>query len=123
MAVYIDSLEKIKKRLKIDNNGEAQAFMTETCAKAMDKYVPFDTGTLAETVVVEGQTTNNVTTNTITYSQKYAEYVYKGISKSGKPLNYTKNPHSYAGSYWDKRMISVEMGKVVKDVQKFIGGK
>lgn len=112
MSVYIDSLEKIKKKLKIDENGEAQAFLTETCYKAMDKYVPKRDGNL-RTVV-------DLRQNTITYESDYAEYQYYGEREDGshKVHNYT-TPGT--GPYWDKRMISADMDSVVKQVQDYIG--
>ena len=106
--------------LGLQDNGPVHAFFTATCAKAMDKYVPFDTGSLAETVYVEGKTTRNVTTNTITYEQPYARYVYYGRSKYGAWLKYNKSKHEYAGAYWDKRMWTADKDKVVKQVQDFI---
>ena len=111
MSVYIDSLETIKKKLKIDENGEAQAFLTETCYKAMDKYVPKRDGNL-RTVV-------DLRQNTITYESDYAEYQYYGEREDGshKVHNYT-TPGT--GPYWDKRMISADMGSVVKQVQDYI---
>lgn len=118
MSVYINSLDKIKKRLKIDNNGPAQSFMTETCYKAMDKYVPkragSDGGTLRDNVVL--------TTNSVTYETVYAEYQYYGQRRDGthKVRNYS-TPGT--GPYWDKRMISADMDNVVKQVQDYIDGR
>ena len=111
MSVYIDSLEKIKRKLKIDENGSAQAHLTETCYKAMDKYVPIDNGDLRTIVTL--------TTNSITYESPYASYQYYGIRQDGshKVKNYTK---SGTGPYWDKRMISADIDKVVKQVQDYI---
>ena len=118
MAIYIDSLSKIEKELGIERNGPIQAFMTETCYKAMDKYVPrrpgTDGGTLRKTV--------SLTTNTITYQTDYASYQYYGQRADGshKVMNYS-TPGT--GPYWDQRMISADMRKVVKQVQDHIGGK
>lgn len=122
MSVYLKPHSVIMARLHLKPKGRdsAQAFLTATCAKAMDKYVPMDTGTLAETVILNGRLTSNVKDKTITYAQKYANYVYKGISKSRNPLNYHTDKHTWAGPYWDKRMISAEGDRVVKDVQKYI---
>lgn len=114
MAVYIDSLEKIKKRLGIDDNGPAQAFLINTCYKHMDKYVPRRDGNL-RTIV-------DINKNSITYQSVYAGYQYYGQRKDGshKVRNYT-TPGT--GPFWDKRMISAEIDNVVDEVQKFIGGK
>ena len=111
MSVYIDSLEKIKRKLKIDENGSAQAFLTEACYKAMDKYVPMDNGDLRTNVTL--------TTNSITYESPYASYQYYGIREDGthKVKNYT-TPGT--GTYWDKRMISADIDKVVKQVQDYV---
>ncbi len=96
-----------------------QAFFTQTCAIHMDKYVPFDTGVLAQTVVKNGKTTDNVTTSTITYDQEYAEVVYNGM-RNGKIIHYNTDKHEYAGPYWDKRMVSAEADDVVKEVQDYV---
>lgn len=116
MPVKINSLNKIKKRLKIDNNGPAQAFLTETCYKHMDKYVPMDEGNLRTNV--------SITTNTITYESPYAAYQYYGMreDKTHKVKNYT-TPGT--GPKWDRRMLSAEKRDVIKEVKNFIkiGGK
>ena len=115
MAVKIQPVSVIKVKLGIEPNGRSQKFLTHTCRMHNDKYLPFDTGALA-TIVTE-------TPNSYTYEQLYAMYVYKGISVSGKPLNYQKDKHPFAGSYWDKRMVSAEYDDIVKEVQDYIGGK
>lgn len=114
MSVYINSLEKIKKQLKIDKNGQVQAFLVETCYKHMDKYVPMDLGNL-RTIV-------DINNHSITYESEYASYQYYGKRKdnSHKVKNYS-TPGT--GPYWDKRMMSAEGKNVVKEVQKIIGGR
>lgn len=112
MSVYLDSLSVIEKKLGIEDNGPAQAFMTDACYKAMDKYVPMDNGDLRTNVDIQ--------TNSITYESDYAEYQYYGERQDGshKVKNYT-TPGT--GPYWDKRMISADMKSVVKQVQDYIG--
>lgn len=125
MPVRMKPTSQIKARLGIQNGGPIHAFFTATCAKAMDKYVPFDTGSLAETVIFEGQPTKNVTVDTITYEQPYAKVVYYGV-RNGKTLNYHTDMHELAGPYWDKRMWSAQKDSIVKQVQKEVerrGGK
>lgn len=116
MSVYINSLESIKLKLKLttgDPNG-AEAFLTNTCYKHMDKYVPMDNGDLRTNVFL--------TPNTITYASPYASYQYYGERADGshKVKHYT-TPGT--GPYWDERMKSAEINDVVKEVQKFVGGK
>ena len=115
MPVKMQPTSVIKARLGLEPNGKVQKFFTNSCRKHMDKYVPKDEGNLRTNVSVQP--------DSITYESPYANYQYKGISKSGKPLNY-KTPGT--GSYWDKRMVSAEMQDVVKEVQDYFnknGGK
>ena len=112
MPVKLKPTSEIKARLGIEPNGRVQKFFTSTCEKHMHKYVSYRYGDLRSDVDVQA--------DSITYESPYAHYQYKGISKSGKPLNY-KTPGT--GSYWDKRMVSAEMEQVVQEVQDYIGGK
>ena len=111
MTVYVDSFDKIRRKLGIENNGPAQAFFTEACYKAMDKYVPKDNGDLRTTV--------SLTHNSITYESPYASYQYYGIRSDGThvTMNFT-TPGT--GPYWDDRMKSVDMDKIEKQVQNYI---
>lgn len=104
----------------ITPNGKVQKFATSTVAKHMDKYVPFRTGALAETVVINGKPTGNVTANRITYDQEYASYVYRGVTKTGKPMNYRTDKHTYAGPYWDERCMTAEGNTIIKEIQKYV---
>lgn len=128
-------ISEIKANLGIEPNGRIEKFFTATCAKHMDKYVPYDNGTLRNYVI---QGTN------IIYNQPYAHYMYKGdvmgpnipikegntivgwFSPKGKAKRYTgkklkynqSKGHEYAGPQWDKRMWTAEGNKVVKEVQE-----
>lgn len=114
MPLKINSLNDIKKRLNIEKGGKAEAFLTNTCYKAMDKYVPMRDGNLRKNVMV--------TNNAIYYMSPYAKYQYKGERDDGtrKVQHYT-TPGT--GPYWDERMKSAEMDKVVKEVGNFIREK
>lgn len=96
----------------LDKNGAVQKFFTNTCALHMDKYVPYDEGTLANSVYVDE--------SSITYDQEYASYVYNGISKNGNPLEYSHDMHPYAGDHWDELMVSAEMSEVEQEVQAYL---
>lgn len=114
--VKLNSIDKIKKRLGIQVNGPVQAFFTETCYKEMDDFVPKDIGNLRTIVDIQ--------TSSITYESPYASYQYKGEREDGthKVQNYT-TPGT--GPYWDRRMVSARMDRVIKQVQDKVnkGGK
>ena len=111
MPVKLQPTSTIKARLGIEPNGRVQKFFTNTCAKKMDKYVPFDEGNLAD---------YHLESDAVVYEQPYARYQYYGLSKNGKPLNYHTDKHPLATSYWDKKMVSAEMDDIVKEVQDYI---
>lgn len=116
----------IKTNLGIQQGGPVHKFFTATCAKAMDKYVPFDEGNLAGTVIQNGVPTANVHDTYIVYDQEYAHYQWEGVSKSGKKLNYQKDKHAQATSHWDEKMVTAEGDKVTRQVQVYMkthGGK
>lgn len=114
MSVTLKPVSVIEARLKINKNGKAQKFLTETCYKAMDKYVPRDNGDLRTNVVLKA--------DSITYQSVYAGYQYYGQRKDGSHV-VKKYTTPGTGPYWDKRMISAEGDKVVKTLNRFIGGK
>lgn len=127
MEIKLDSFDKIMKRIGLDNNGEVQKFLTNTCYRHMDKYVPYDTGNLRTNVIIDS--------DSITYNSPYAQYQYygelyvdpetgssyarKGATKipTGKPLKYHT---AGTGSYWDREMVSAEIDDIVKEVQNYM---
>lgn len=119
MAVEFEDTKYIISKLGVGKGGEVHKFFTSECARYMDKYVPYREGTLSQTVIKNGKPTSNVGVDTITYAQEYASYVYYGLSKSGKPLDYTKRFHRLAGPYWDEKMVTADMPKIEKNTQEF----
>ena len=107
-------ISEIKVNLGINPNGRVQRFLTDTCYKHMDKYVPMKDN-LLRTVV-------DIRENTITYEMPQAHYQYVGMREDGshKIKHYT-TPGT--GPYWDRRMVSAEINDVVQEVQDFINGK
>lgn len=116
MPVKMKPTSVIKARLGLEPNGRVQKFFTNTCYKHMDKYVPQDNGDLRTIVDIQS--------NSITYEQEYAEYQYRGMRKDGTHV-VKKYTTPGTGPYWDKKMVSVEMRDVVKEVQNYVnrGGK
>jgi hypothetical protein len=109
MAINIKPTSQIKARLGLNKNGEVQKFFTNTCYKAMDKYVPMDQGDLRKN--------SYVVQDLIIYESPYAHAQYVGYTK-GPVKNYT-TPGT--GPYWDKRMWSAEGKKIIEQVQERIG--
>lgn len=110
MAVIIKPTSEIKARLGLETNGRVQSFFTSACQKRMDKYVPKREGNLRTNVDIQS--------DNIIYQSPYAHAQYIGFTK-GEVKRYT-TPGT--GPYWDKRMKSVEMKELVKEVQEYING-
>ena len=111
MKVELEPISVIHTQIGVDPDGKVTRFFTETCYKAMDKYVPKDFGTL-RTVVTVGK-------NFITYEMPYAEYQYKGIREDGthKVTHYTT---AGTGPYWDERMMTADGEKINSQVQRYV---
>ena len=92
--------KKIIDKYGMQENGNTQLFLANTCFRRMQKYVPFDTGLLSTTVTVKP--------GSVTYEQPYAHKQY--TTNKGKGIR---------GKYWDKRMVSAEKEIIVKEVEAY----
>jgi hypothetical protein len=92
--------KKIIDKYGMQENGDTQLFLANTCFRRMQKYVPFDTGTLSTHATVRPRS--------VTYEEQYAHKQY--TTNKGKGIR---------GKYWDKRMVSAEKELVVKEVEAY----
>lgn len=114
--IKLNTITKIKKRLKLDPKGDVQSFFTSTCQKEMNSYVPKDQGDLRKQIKLR--------VDSITYESVYAKYQYKGIREDGSHvISHWTTPGT--GPYWDKRMWSDNKEKILRQVENYIknGGK
>ena len=112
MPVDMNPVSTIKIHLGLEPNGPAQKYFTNACYRRMTKYVPKDEGNLRRIV--------DIGEDSITYESPYARYQYYGerLDGSHKVKHYT-TPGT--GKYWDKRMKSVEMKSLTKEMQTLFG--
>lgn len=93
MPVKIKPISVIKAELGIEPNGRVHRFLTDTCRKHMDKYIPVETGQL------RNQWTMG--TDYITYNMPYAHYQYIGklyVMDNGKGAYYSSDY-----GFWSKK--------------------
>ena len=136
ITLNLAPISTIKARLGIDKGGRVHKYFTNTCARYMDKYVPYDNAGLRNNVEI-GE-------DYIEYRSPYAHYQYIGEKfvdpvsgkgafyspdfgfwsrpntakiPSGMPLNY-HTPGT--GSYWDKKMWTAEGENVIKEVEEYM---
>lgn len=95
---------KIQKKFKNDKVG---MFLAETCAKYMDKFVPMDTGMLAQNFTVEPFV--------VTYTQPYAHYQFNGTN-----FNFSKDKHPNATARWDKAASRQHGKDIAMELEQYL---
>lgn len=91
-------------------------FTAATWARYMDKYVPYYEGMLSTTA----DTTEPFK---ITYTQEYSRYQWKGVSKSGKALNHSKEEHPLATSHWEEPAYARYKDNVAQEITAYLRRK
>ena len=88
MRVTLDfpAAEEILQEVGLDEQGDAQMFHTKNVLRRVQKYMPYRTGATIKLTVA--QTDPRVPE--IVTEEPQAVYLYNDVSRSGKPLNYTK---------------------------------
>lgn len=93
--------KKIVDKYGMQEGGNSQLFLANTCFRRMQKYIPFETGTLSTTATIKP--------GKITYEMPYAHKQY--TSNKGKGIR---------GKEWDKRMVSAEKELIIKEVEAYV---
>lgn len=88
MRVTLDfpAAEEILQEVGLDEQGDTQMFHTKNVLRRIQKYMPYRTGATIKLTVA--QTDPRVPE--IVTEEPQAVYLYNDVSRSGKPLNYTK---------------------------------
>ena len=98
-------------------NGPVQQFHTKNVLRRIQKYMPYRTGATIKLTVA--QTDPRVPE--IVTEEPQAVYLYNGVSRSGKPLNYTKTKNPLAGGHWDRALVAAEGDALAADLERYIG--
>ena len=111
MRVTLDfpAAEEILQEVGLDEQGDTQMFHT--------KNVLYRTGATIKLTVA--QTDPRVPE--IVTEEPQAVYLYNGVSRSGKPLNYTKTKNPLAGGHWDRALVAAEGDALAADLERYIG--
>lgn len=111
-AAAIDATPKA-----LDEQGDAQMFHTKNVLRRVQKYMPYRTGATIKLTVA--QTDPRVPE--IVTEEPQAVYLYNDVSRSGKPLNYTKTKNPLAGGHWDRALVAAEGDALAADLERYIG--
>lgn len=105
VKLHLENKDKIASRFcKNDNIG---LFTAETCARYMDKFIPMDSGMLAQ----------NYTTKPyeVSYNSVYAHKIF-----FGEGFNFSKEKHPLATARWDRACSSANINAIAKEVSEYI---
>lgn len=105
---------QIMEGLGVTERGRVQEYLTDRIKFHMLPYMPYDTGSMADLQ------THITSPTTIHVGAPYAQYVYEGVSRSGKHLEYTKTEHPKAGPHWDRAMMQEEGAQIAEEVQAYV---
>lgn len=88
MRVTLDfpAAEEILREVGLDEQGDTQMFHTKNVLRRIQKYMPYRTGATIKLTVA--QTDPRVPE--IVTEEPQVVYLYNGVSRSGKPLNYLR---------------------------------
>ena len=112
----------MKMRLEVQSNLDIPAyiravkdpkmwkFAASVWRRLVEPYVPMQTGTLKDTVDVNGSAGQGE----IVYKVPYAHYQYEG------QFNHRKDMHPKASRQWDKAALPTEQPKLIRSLQKYI---
>jgi hypothetical protein len=105
---------QIMEGLGVTERGRVQQFLTDRIKFHMLPYMPYLEGNMVN------EQTHVTSPVTIYVGADYASYVYEGVSRTGKPLNYTKIEHPKAGPHWDRTMMQEEGDQIAEEVQAYV---
>ena len=113
MRVTLDfpAAEEILQEVGLDEQGDAQMFHTKNVLRRVQKYMPYKL-TVAQT---------DPRVPEIVTEEPQAVYLYNDVSRSGKPLNYTKTKNPLAGGHWDRALVAAEGDALAADLERYIG--
>ena len=112
VRVEMKPSSQIVNRILDDDVGR---FLAETWAKIFEKYTPRESGALGQYYITEPWK--------VTYTQKYSHYQWQGVSKKGKPLNYSKEQNMLAQSHWEEAAERDKSSEVARAVTEYIKRK
>lgn len=97
---------------------EALPKVTEDIVKDCNDYAPQRLDVLIDTANINTEVSR--LTSSITWTVPYSGYVYKGLSRRGKPLKYSKVKNPNAQKEWCKKAKSLKLTKWEKMINDAI---
>lgn len=116
VKVQIDPPKNVARRLGLDAKGDVQRFWTATVLRRIQRYMPYRTGETIKLTIAQ----TDINKPEIVTDEPQARTLFNGVSKSGKPLNYTRTKNPQAGPHWDNALTAAEMPVMQQELQAYI---
>lgn len=118
-TLEMHSVSQVLKDKGLSSDGDVQMFHTANVLRRIIKYMPMRSGMTIKVTIAQ----TDIHKPYIITDTPYAQYLRKGKSKSGRPLNYTKTKNPLAGPYWDRALEQQEGAALKADLQRYINRK
>lgn len=116
VKIKLPTGKQVIDQLGLGEKGEAQMFHTANVLRRIQRYMPFRTGATIKLTIAQ----TDIRVPEIVTQAPHAVYIYKGLSRSGKPLNYTRTKNPMAGPYWDETVVAFEGEAMAADLQRYL---
>lgn len=116
VTVKMKEINQLLREKGLTPDGSVQSFHTSNVLRRIIKYMPFRTGATIKATIAQ----TDVNTPLIITDVPYGQYVYRGVSRSGGALRYTKTQNPLAGPFWDRAIVAAEMGVMTEELQAYI---
>ena len=119
VKIQIDPAARILRRHGLDASGGAQRFHTNNVLKRIQKYMPYRTGSMIKLTIIQ----TDINVPEIVTEAPQAKMLFRGRSRSGNPIRYTKTKNPHAGPRWDKAVSIAEGNAMAADLQRYLQRK
>lgn len=139
----MDSTAKILAKRNLQLGGAVQKYIDAEVIRQCEPYVPFDEGVLTASASIA----TDIGSGLVVYDTPYAHYQYYGVVygpnipmiiggeqtfrspsghtkvPTGRPIQYSKEVHPLAGSFWFERMKADHKDDILDGAKKVAGVK
>lgn len=101
-------------KLGVDKRGRVQNLVTDEAMKNLPDFMPLGEGRLIGSM-------SKVGADRIRVSSIYARFLFFGKTRTGMPVNYSRDKSPNAGPHWDRRMVAARGKAMAAKVNRAIG--
>ena len=112
----LPSAYEVAKKLGVDKDGDVQDFVTDEVMRNLPDFMPRDSGTLIGSMYKPRR-------NLVRVSTPYARFLFFGLTKSGNPVDYSKQKNPNGGPHWDRRLAAARGEAIADNVKRYIKGR